>query len=196
MSYMSSSKKRVSLTGKRRSQVELIALDGVMASLGVLLMFITRLQLLPGVAPWLIYEMGDVPAIITALIAGPVHGLFVLAVVCVVQLVTPFSSGLYGLLMHFISSGVLVLIPALLWRYKSKNTSLIVGLILGTLAMTGVMIPLNIYITPKFAGMPVEAVKQMILPAIVPFNLIKGAMNSAASFVVFLALSKIFKKFR
>lgn len=193
MSFLRSNQQPVSLNGKKNHSIRLLALDGVMSALGVLLMFILRVQLLPAVAPWLIYEMGDVPALITALIAGPVHGILVLLVVSIVQLVTPFSSGIYGLFMHLVSSGLFILIPALLWKFKPKKSSLVIGLVVGTIVMTLAMIPLNLIITPLFTGAPVEAVKQMIVPAIIPFNLTKGALNSVIGFIVFLTLEKVFK---
>jgi riboflavin transporter FmnP len=178
---------------QKTKNVRLLALDGLMAALGVLLMFVLRVPLFPGVAPWLIYEMGDVPAIIAGLMAGPAHGLLVLLVICLVQLVTPMASGIYGLFMHFLASGLLVLIPALLWKRKKTNLNLILGLVLGSVAMTLIMIPMNLIITPLFTNAPVEAVKALLLPAIIPFNLIKACLNSVISFVVFLALKRVFK---
>ena len=57
--------------------------------------------------------------------------------------------------------------------------------------MTITMALWNIAITPFFLGIPVEAVLPMILPIIVPFNLIKAGINSVITFVVYKSVSKV-----
>lgn len=49
------------------------------------------------------------------------------------------------------------------------------GLAVGSVLMTLVMIPLNLVFTGIFMGTGVEAVVKMLIPAIIPFNLIKRA---------------------
>ena len=61
----------------------------------------------------------------------------------------------------------------------------ILGVILGTLAMTLVMIPANLLITPLYLGVGKDIVARMILPAIVPFNLIKGAISGLITLIVY-----------
>ena len=105
------------------------------------------------------------------------------------------SSGIIGFLMHFIASSVLVLIPSVIYRKKKTIPSLIIGLALGTLAMTVVMIPLNLLFTGIFLGAGVETVGKMLIPAIIPFNLLKASINSVIAFAVFTPISNILKKY-
>jgi riboflavin transporter FmnP len=63
----------------------------------------------------------------------------------------------------------------------------------GTLGMTLIMIPLNLYFTTKFLGVPVEAVKAMIVPIIVPFNLIKATANSALTVLVYKSVARVLR---
>ncbi len=170
-----------------------LALDGVMAALGVVLMLLVRFPLVPS-APWMLYDMGDLPAIIGGLVAGPVHGLLILLVVCLIQLLTPNASGFYGFLMHFVASGVLVLIPSIVWRKTKKQSALLTSVFVAAIAMTAVMIPMNLWITPLFAGVPYEAVVGMIVPILLPFNLLKGLINGVGSYLIFQAVKGVAKK--
>lgn len=167
-----------------------LALDGVLAALGVVLMLLIRVPLIPA-APWMLYDGGDIPAMVGSLIVGPWHGLLILAVICIVQLVTPNSSGFYGLLMHFLASGVLVLLPAIVWKKKQTQKSLIISLLLAAVLLTAVMVPLNLVITPLFLGVPVEEVVKMIVPILLPFNFIKGLINAAATYIVFRGIGGV-----
>ena len=97
--------------------------------------------------------------------------------------------------MHFIASGVLVLISSTVYKKKPTSGGLVLGLVLGSLAMTAVMIPLNLVFTGIFLGAGTKAVAQMLIPAIIPFNLLKAGINSAVTFAVFTPISKLLKKY-
>ncbi len=189
---MKTKEQSVFLDSNRR--VQNLVLDAILAALGVVLMLMLRVPLVPA-APWMLYEMGDIPAMIGGLLLGPGHGLLILAVICIVQMVTPNSSGFYGLLMHFLASGILVVLPALFWKRRQTSPSLISGLVLAALLMTALMIPLNLLITPLFLGVPVEAVTGMILPILLPFNMIKGLLNGLGTFLVFHGIRRIARKY-
>ena len=63
-----------------------------------------------------------------------------------------------------------------------------------TLAMTLMMIPLNIFLTPIYTGAPREAVISMLLPILIPFNLIKAGDNSILAGILFKMLTPFFEK--
>ena len=76
--------------------------------------------------------------------------------------------------MHVVASGALVVLVGQFsgWHHKFRDT--VVGMVLGTLAMTALMIPLNLVLTSYYQGVPMQAVVDMIIPVIIPFNLIKA----------------------
>lgn len=43
-------------------------------------------------------------------------------------------------------------------------------------------------------GTGVEAVVKMLIPAIIPFNLIKACLNSVLTFLLFIPVNKIYGK--
>ena len=65
-----------------------------------------------------------------------------------------------------------------IYRFKKTRSGAVIALVSGTLAMTAIMIPANLIVTPAFTGMPADAVKDLLLPFIVPFNLIKAGATA------------------
>lgn len=165
----------------------------MLAAISLVLVTLIRIPLFP-VAPWLVYDMADVPLLLCSLLLGPVSGLITLAVTSTIQAFVMSSDGWVGLVMHFCASGLLVLIAGVAFRIKRSNPVIIIGLILGSLAMTAAMIPLNLFFDVKFFGMPYDAVSALIWPAIVPFNLIKSFGNSILTFIVFNLLKPFLQK--
>ena len=64
------------------------------------------------------------------------------------------------------------------------------GLLLGTLAIGFIMMPANHIITPYFTGWPTEAVDALLLPGILPFNLLKAGLNSVVTFLLYKTVSR------
>ena len=71
--------------------------------------------------------------------------------------------------------------------YKRRHTmrGAILGLGLGVLMLTGVMLLWNYLITPIYQGLPREAVAAMLVPVFLPFNLVKGGMNMATTLLLY-----------
>jgi riboflavin transporter len=143
-------------------------------------------------APYLQYDVADVPVLVGTMLFGPGSGLLILLLVSVIQGITiSAGSGWVGIVMHFCASGALVLIAGLIYRKWKTVWSLILGLILGSLTMTALMIPLNLFFTVRFFGVPYEAVRDLLVPVIIPFNLLKSGLNSLITGLVFFPLKEI-----
>ncbi|MGM0419985.1 MAG: ECF transporter S component [Bacillota bacterium] len=163
----------------------------VLAALGVILLTLIRFPIIPS-APFLEYEPADVPILIAAFLYGPVSGLIVAVTVAFLQALTVSSaSGWVGFIMHVISSGTLAVVAGLIYQRYHSYRGGVAGLILGTLAMTLIMIPANLFFTVNFWGIPADVVKSMIVPSIIPFNLIKGALNATLTILVYKPFAAI-----
>ncbi len=170
------------------------ALAAMLAAVSVVLVYLIRFPLIPS-APFLEYDMADVPVLISAILMGPGTGLAVLLIASAVQALTvSAASGWIGFLMHFISSAALLLTVSLIIKKSESFKKLVVALICGSLVMAAVMIPLNLVFTGIFMGTGVKAVASMLIPAIIPFNLLKAGINSAITAVVIVPLRKAFVK--
>lgn len=181
----------------RKKTLQLVQ-KAMLTALAIVLMLIVRFPLLPS-AKFLEYDMGDIPVIIATLLFGIPSGVIILAAEALVQSLTVSAASSWeGFVMHFLSSSLFLIITYLFYTFgkKKKNSKLffVIGLAISAVATAALMIPLNLIFTPMYLGVPVQAVKEMMLPVIVPFNLIKGAINAFTCAVIFLPLKNILKK--
>jgi riboflavin transporter FmnP len=161
---------------------------GLMLAIAVVCSFV-RFPVLPSV-PFIEYELSDLPLLIAGLAFGTLPGL-ILVICCVLldAVIAGAGGGPYGMIMQFIAIGTYVVVTGLIYqRNKTRRTALI-GLVCGVIVMTAAMIPANLIVTPAFMGVPVDAVKALIVPAIIPVNLIKGAISAVATFFIYKKIS-------
>lgn len=176
-----------------RNEVKKLSRLAVLSALSILFMFLIRFPLIP-TAHFLEYEPGDVPALIAAFLFGPGAGVLVTLIVSLVQALTVSAgSGWIGGIMHFIATGATVTVAGLIYKRIHNFKGAIIALIAGGISMTLIMIPLNLIFTTKFMNVPVEAVKAMIIPVIVPFNLLKASLNSLLTIFVYKPVGKFLK---
>ena len=187
---------------KKQEKVLRLCIMAMLTALSVVLIAVIRFPIFPPPADFLEYDPADIPVLIGAMMLGPIPGILILFVASAIQAITVSSvNGIIGFFMHFIASSALVLVSSLIYRKKKTIPSLIIGLVLGTLAMVVVMIPLNLIFIPPLvemtAGIQITAkdVAAMIVPTIIPFNLIKAGVNSAITFAVFTPIAHVLKKY-
>ena len=139
-------------------------------------------------------DPADIPILITAFAFGPAEGLLICAVVSLVQGITvSASSGVIGIVMHILSTGAFVLVAGNMYRREKTRKGALLSLVAGSLVMAGVMCILNLILTPIFMNTDFSVVKMMILPTILPFNLLKAGLNSAVTFVLYKKISNYLK---
>lgn len=167
-----------------------LAVMAMLVALSVVMVSLIHFPIFPA-APYLEYDPADIPILIGAFAYGPAAGLALTVIACLIQGFTVSAgAGLYGILMHIIATSTLVLVSASIYRLKHTRTGAVIGLVCGTLAMGFIMVVANHFITPYFLGAPVEVVDAMLLPIILPFNLIKAGMNSIVTFMVYKVVSR------
>ncbi|MDD4029291.1 MAG: ECF transporter S component [Caldisericia bacterium] len=160
-----------------KKSVQLFSVIGVLISLSVVFELLIAFPILPN-ASFLLYSPGDLPLLFIGYFFGPFFGILGSAIKSILFILfRPDGNGLWGMVMHFLASSTFVLVFSGIARRKQKG-SIWIGLILGTLARAGMMIPANILITPIYLNVPVEVVKKMLLPAIIPFNIFHSGINS------------------
>ena len=146
-------------------------------------------------APFLKFEISDIPILIAAFAFGPIPGLIVgvLAVLLHDLMMGP-ESGPYGMIMHLIAVAAITLVAGFIYKkFKTKKGAL-VSLIVGGLCMAAIMIPANLLVTPLFLGVPVEVVKGMLPTVIIPFNLLKVLIICVVVFFVYKRISPFLHK--
>lgn len=175
------------------SRTRKLTVLGLLAAISIVLVYLIHFPVFP-VAPFLEYDPADIPIFLGTMMFGPVAGLALTAVVSIVQgLTVSAASGVIGIAMHFVATGSFVLVFGLITRKQKQTLRIIIGLVAGILTMTAVMSLWNLWLTPIFMGTPVDAVLSIMLPAIIPFNLIKAGVNSLIAFAVFQPVKRLVK---
>lgn len=157
----------------------------------------------PGLPPFLKIDLSDVPALLCAIVFGPLAGVTVEAVKNVLHYSVQGSmTGVpVGQIANFIAGCLFIVPTSLLFRkYRSKK-GLTFGLTTGAFTMTILMAVLNYFlILPAYTWflnydqMSSEMMTQLIVTGITPFNLIKSAIVAGLFFMLYLRISPHLKR--
>ncbi|PIC65497.1 riboflavin transporter FmnP [Sporosarcina sp. P13] len=182
------------MNNKRLHKLILVAILGSIST--VLMQFNFPIPAMPG---FLKIDFSEIPAVMAIMTMGPVAGI---GVEFLKNVIHWFLSGSptgvpVGEIANFVT-GVLFIMPIywIFMKYRSAK-GLVVGLIAGTTAMAVGMSLLNYLVFlpmyTYFLGMPPvtgNALYQMIILGILPFNLIKGVMLLAISLMLYKSMEK------
>lgn len=128
---------------------------------------------------FLTFDLKDAFMAIGAMFFGPVAGISMAAVVALLEFISISDTGVYGLIMNFLSSAVFASIAPLIYKYNRKLSGAIIGLLCSVICTVGVMMAANLFITPYYMGVDIEAVKGLIPTLLLPFNLTKSILNAS-----------------
>lgn len=131
------------------------------------------------------YDPKDVIIAIGGLLFGPLTSFLIAFIVSFIEMFTISDKGLLGFLMNVLSSCSFACTAAFIYRRKRCFSGAVIGLSGGCLCMAVVMLLWNYFIAPIYMGMPREAVAELLLPAFLPFNLIKGGINTAVTLLLY-----------
>ena len=160
-----------------------LTLTAMLAAMAYVAMLITRP--LPSVAGFLSYDLKDVVVAIAGFQLGVAPALIITLVVSLIEMVTVSSTGPIGLLMNVLSTGAFVLPAAILYQRNKTLKSAAVGLALGVVLMTALMLAWNYIITPLYMNVPRSVVAGMLIPTFLPFNLMKGGLNAGITMLIY-----------
>ena len=82
-------------------------------------------------------------------------------------------------------------LPLLSTRKKRTYKFAIIGLVFSIIAGVIGSIIGNLLLTPSWLGVPFDAVVALIIPVLIPFNLLKGLLNSVITLIVYKSISNI-----
>lgn len=175
------------LANTNRWSTRTLVTIALLAAISVLLSFI-EFPLLPGVA-WLSYDASIMPAAVCGFAFGPAAG-----VAC--GLISVIAHGILfadftGALMNGLVVLGFVLPSALVYQRIHSFKGAIIGLVLGIVFAVLMAIVGNLVVTPAWLGVPLDAVVAMIVPILIPFNLLKGLLNSVLTLIVYKAISNL-----
>ena len=140
------------------------------------------------IAGFLSVEPKDSLLAIAAFLYGPVAGLLVSVLVAAVECVTVSTTGVIGLVMNVLSSALFICPAAAIYRRRPSTKTMLLGLACGVLLSSAGMVLWHYLITPLYMGVPRSVVAGMLLPTILPFNLLKSGINAALLMLLYTPL--------
>jgi len=175
-----------------RMSTNKLAKLAMMVAISCVLVLLIRIPFPP--APFLVYDPADVPIYITTFAFGPVAGLIVTIVVSFIQAFVLGGDAVYGFVMHVFATGMFAVAAGAIYHKNKSKKGAIIGLIAGVIIATAVMCLMNYLVTPYYMGAPREAVVAMLIPVIIPFNLLKAGLNAVITFLVYKRISGFLHK--
>lgn len=131
------------------------------------------------------YDPKDIVIAIGGLIWGPVTAFLVSLIVSTIEMFTISDNGVIGWVMNLIASSAFACTAAIIYKKKRTLSGAVIGLVSGSICMTLVMLLWNYLITPLYMGVPRKEVIGLLLPVILPFNLIKTSLNAAFTMLLY-----------
>lgn len=179
---------------KKRMSTAYMTYVSLMIALAILLNYFPEIPL-AFFAPWLKLDFSFVPMLLIGFSLGPVASIIALVITNLVHLLGTTSFGV-GQLANIIIGMCFLVPPTLMYRNKRTLKTAITGTIVGILLMTVAGVLANKFIlVPALLGDKVAGFDMTgyLLTAIVPFNLLKGAINGSIAFALYKRLSRILK---
>lgn len=134
------------------------------------------------------YEPKDVVITIGGFLLGPMASLISSAVVSLIEMFTISDTGPVGCIMNFLSTCSFACVAGLVYKHRRTMGGAIEGLALGSVVMTIVMLLWNYLITPLYMGVSRADVAGLLIPAFLPFNLLKAGLNSSFTLLLYKPL--------
>lgn len=160
---------------------------GVLAAAGAVLSMI-EIVILPG-APFYKLDPSGLAVMLAGFSMGLPAGLLTLLIKDLAGLLIHPSGGWIGQLADFIALGSFLVPAVLIYFRKKTRTNALIGMLIGTAVMAAAATLANLYIL--FPAYGIQNGGDYILPFTVPFNLIKGAVLTLITFVIYKPLSPI-----
>ena len=146
------------------------------------------------VALFLKYDPKDIIITLGGLIWGPMTSLIVSVIVSLIEMVTISENGVLGCIMNIISTCSFACTASVIYKKKRTLPGAVTGLVMGSLMMVLVMLLWNYLITPMYMGYPREAVAELLIPAFLPFNLLKSGLNAGFTFLLYKPVTTALRK--
>ena len=185
--------KKLTTERERGYHIKMLATLGMLAAMAYVITFICRVPIIPSV-PFLDLEFKSAILLIGGFIYGPLPAFAVTVVVCFLEMLTFSATGFIGFIMNVLATASFVCPAAFIYKKKKSLAGAIIGLLAGTVLMTGVMLLWNYLVTPLYMHITREQIAPLILPAFLPFNVIKGALNSSVTLILYKFVVKALRK--
>ena len=159
---------------------------------------------LPFAPSFLKFDIAELPALFAGFFMGPLAGFLVVVIKLLLKLVVQGTETAFvGEFSNLVGSTAFMLVAALIYKMNRTKKGAVIAVTVSTIVVSVVYIFLNAYIMfplySRLYGMPMEAIVQMgtavnpritnvtslMLFSVFPFNLLKHAVTSLLTFLVY-----------
>ena len=163
------------------SRTKKITTIGMMCAMAMVMNLLLHFPIIPAVS-FLNYDPKDIVIVIASFIYGPFSA-FVMSAICAVLDVMLRGGTILDVLMNMIATCMFSCVAGAIYKKEHTKKGALIGLGTGVILTTISMLLWNYIITPIYFGISREAVAAMLIPGILPFNLIKYGINCRSKFI-------------
>lgn len=159
----------------------------LMCAIAILLSFL-EFPIFPA-ASFLKLDISFVPSAVMGFAYGAGPGVLV-GIACAVAH-GAISGNWVGCLMNIIACCAFIIPAAAVYKRNHTFKGAMIGLVISIVCLVIAAIIANLVIDPLFYGLPFDLVASLIVPAILPFNIIKGVVISVLTGIVYKSISNL-----
>ena len=174
---------------KTKNDLKNLSVTAMLCALAFISIFIFKFRV-----KFLTFDFKDSILTIISFLYGPLYGVAAALIVATLEFITISDTGLYGLIMNALSSATFTFTCSTIYKYRRTLLGAVIGSISSVFSMTAIMLVANIFITPLYMGVSRSDVAAMILPLLLPFNLMKGIVNASITMVIYKPTVSTLKK--
>lgn len=174
------------LANTNRWDTRTLVTMALMCAIGVMLSFIETPAIF---APFLRLDVSLTPAMVVGFAYGGGAGVLVGIVEAVAH--GALTGNWVGALMNIIVATAFVLPAAAIYARNRTLQGAVIGLAASTVSIVVAAVVANLVIDPTLYGYPFDAVVALIVPAFIPFNILKGVVNGVLTFIVYKSIKNL-----
>lgn len=173
----------------KKSNIKKVTVTAMLTALAYLMTFVFKFKVM-----FLTFDLKDAIISLVSLMFGSVYGVFSAGVVSILEFATISDTGIYGLIMNFLSSAVFAITCGLIYKYKRTFSGAILSVVMSVVTVSSVMLLANIFITPYYMGVTTKEVLKLLPTVLLPFNMCKAILNASAVLVIYKPIKNALKR--
>ncbi len=174
---------------KNKTNIKKISVTAMLCALAYLCVFLLKFKV-----SFLTFDFKDAVISIISFLYGPIYGVLSSGLVAFMEFVSVSDTGVYGLIMNFLSSGCFALVCGTVYKFKRTFFGAVAGAVLAAVTVTAVMLIANLFVTPFYMGVSRADVAALIPTLLLPFNLCKCFINAAVTMIIYKPITHGLKK--
>lgn len=164
---------------------------GILCAMAIIINLFIHFPIIPAVS-FLHYDPKDIIIVISGFIYGPLTA-FLMSLICSILEIFYRGGTVLDILMNVISTCAFACSAAYIYHHNRTKKGAIIGLSVGIIMTTICMLIWNYIITPIYFSMPRSEIVPLLLPGILPFNLIKSGLNAGITLFLYKPLVTILR---